>query len=134
MASAGLPDGLIDTDILIDAERGHPNAIAFVSAQKAGGGPRLSIVSAMELLVGCRNATEMKHVRQFLGQVLVLPLDAAISQRAMTLIESYSLSHGLLIPDGLIAATALEHALPLFSKNMKHFQMIQGLTVSRPYP
>lgn len=133
MASAGFPDGLIDTDILIDAERGHSDALAFLSAQQARGGPRLSIISAMELLVGSRNAEELRTTRTFLHHVMVLPIDAAISSRAMSLVESFTLSHSLLIPDALIAATALEHVLPLFSKNSKHFQMIPGLTVIRPY-
>ena len=55
MASASLAVGLIDTDILIDAERGHPDAIAFVTAQQAASGVRVSAMSAMELIVGSRN-------------------------------------------------------------------------------
>ncbi len=47
--------------------------------------------------------------------------------------ESYFLSHGLLIPDALIAATALDQALPLYTKNVRHFQMIPLLSVTRPY-
>jgi predicted nucleic acid-binding protein len=134
MASAGLAAGLIDTDVLIDAERGHPDAVAFLTTQQAASGVRLSIVSAMELVVGCRNATALAHVRQFLQHVTVMPIDVAISQAAYALVETFFLSHGLLIPDALIAATALGHGLTLYTKNVRHFQMIPQLTVVRPYP
>ena len=133
MASADLPPGLIDTDILIDAERGVRDGVAFVVAQRSAGGPRLSVVSAMELLVGCRDSIELGHVRQFLEHAVVEPIVASISRRAMDAIGSYTLSHGLLIADALIAATALELDMPLYSKNTRHFQMIPGLAVIRPY-
>lgn len=47
--------------------------------------------------------------------------------------DSYFLSHGLLIPDALIAATAVEEGLTLFTRNLRHFQMIPGLTAIAPY-
>jgi predicted nucleic acid-binding protein len=56
-----------------------------------------------------------------------------IEWRAHQLMNSFFLSHGLLIPDALIAATALELGLTLCTKNIRHFQMIEGLEVSRPY-
>jgi predicted nucleic acid-binding protein len=124
---------LIDTDILIDAERGLSDAITFLTDQQAAAGVRISIVSAMELIAGCRNAAELAKVQQFLAAVQVLPVSPAGSQLARQMMESYFLSHRLLIPDALIAATALEHGLPLYTKNVKHFQMIAGLVVARPY-
>jgi predicted nucleic acid-binding protein len=134
VASAGLAAGLIDTDVLIDAERGRPDAISFLTAQQGGAGVRVSVVSAMELVVGCRNAVELGYVRQFMQRVTVIPIDAAISRTAYGLVEGFFLSHGMLIPDALIAATALEHGLPLYTKNVRHFQMIPQLMVVRPYP
>lgn len=125
---------MIDTDILIDAERGIPDAASFLAVQHASTGVRLSVVSAMELMVGCRDAVEMGRLGQFLAYTTVLPIHVAISEKAFQLMESFRLSHGLLIPDGLIAATALEHGLTLFTKNVRHFQMIPGLAVVRPYP
>ena len=109
MASASPAVGLIDTDILIDAERGHPDVIAFVTAQQAASGVRVSAVSAMELIVGSRNTFELTQVRRFLQSVLVIPLDPVISQTALSLVETRFLSHGLLIPDAVIAASALAH-------------------------
>jgi predicted nucleic acid-binding protein len=47
--------------------------------------------------------------------------------------QSFFLGHGLLIPDALIAATAFENGLVLYSKNIRHFEMLPGLRVIRPY-
>jgi predicted nucleic acid-binding protein len=42
-------------------------------------------------------------------------------------------SHGLSIPDALIAATAVEHGIALYTRGLHHFQMIPALTIHRPY-
>ena len=55
MAGASPPPGLIDSDILVDALRGIPAAIAFLADQRAAGGIPISAISAMELVGGCRN-------------------------------------------------------------------------------
>ena len=47
--------------------------------------------------------------------------------------QRFYLSHGLLIPDALIAATALDYEVTLYAENVYHFLMIPGLTVVRPY-
>ncbi len=50
----------------------------------------------------------------------------------LQLMEGYSLSHNLSIPDALIAATALEHMLELYTLNTKDFQFIPGLMLYHP--
>ena len=122
MASASGPQGLIDTDILIDAERAVPQAVTFLAQQLTATGVQISIVSAMELIAGCRNAKELVVVRQFLQSVTVLPLDAQSSQVGHQLMDAYFLSHGLLIPDALIAATALANGLTLYTKTSSTFR------------
>jgi predicted nucleic acid-binding protein len=47
--------------------------------------------------------------------------------------DSFFLSHGLLIADALIAATALELGLTLYTPNVRDFQLIPALKVVRPY-
>ena len=49
------------------------------------------------------------------------------------LIVAYSKSHGLTIPDALIAASAITQGFELASDNARYFRMIPGLAVERPY-
>lgn len=133
MAAATHPSGLIDTDILIDAARKHPAAESFLVSQQHQGGVALSVVSAMELMVGCRDKDELRHVKEFLSTTTVVPISDGISFGAMDLVASFWLSHGLLLPDALIAATARNRGLKLCTKNRRHFQMIPDLVVVRPY-
>jgi hypothetical protein len=47
------------------------------------------------------------------------------------MIESYSKSHGLQIPDAIIAATALSLEAKLFTLNLKDFRYIDGLKLQK---
>jgi predicted nucleic acid-binding protein len=87
----------------------------------------------MELLIGCRNKTEQRKVERFVRRFEVVKLSVAMSDRAIALLREYRLSHGLLIADGLIAATALVEGKPLASKNQRDYRFISGLTLL-PYP
>ena len=48
--------GIVDTDILIDFARGAEQAGAFLEEQARTGEILVSIVSAMELVAGCRDS------------------------------------------------------------------------------
>jgi predicted nucleic acid-binding protein len=133
VAAAAVSRGLIDTDILVDDRRGLPNGVNFVAAQHAAGGIAISIVSAMELIAGCRDARDIRHLQTFLVAIAVVPLTGPVSIRALQWMEQFSLSNGLTIPDALIAATAYEQGLILYTKNLRHFQMLPGLQLFRPY-
>lgn len=133
MAGKGFQMGLTDTDICIDAARGKFEAFEFLEGQRQLGQILISVISAMELVQGCKNKAELLIVRRFLGEVVILDISPTISRRALQLMEEFSLSHGLRIPDALIAATALECNLVLYTLNVRHFQMIKGLKIIRPY-
>jgi predicted nucleic acid-binding protein len=49
------------------------------------------------------------------------------------LVEAYFLSHGLLIADAFVAATAIDLDIPLLTKNQRDYRFIQGLKLL-PYP
>jgi predicted nucleic acid-binding protein len=87
----------------------------------------------MELIVGCRNKKELKDLEQFLNRYQILKITGQISDRAVDLLTQYFLSHGLLIADGLIAATALVHNEAFITKNQSDFRFITGLNLL-PYP
>lgn len=48
----------------------------------------------------------------------------SISTKAIELIEAYRLSHGLQIPDAIIAATSIVYQIPLHTYNLKDFDFI----------
>ena len=56
-----------------------------------------------------------------------------ISERAVELLRRYRLSHGLLVPDALIAATSLFWDIPFLTKNQRDYRFIEGLNLL-PYP
>lgn len=124
---------LVDTDILIDAGRGDATAIACLQRLEQQTPLAVSAVTQMELIVGCRNKTELQDLESFLRRFQVLKIIDQISDRAVDLLQQYRLSHGLLIADALIAATALEHVAPFITKNQRDFRFVAGLNL-QPYP
>ena len=132
MATPPHANGIIDTDILIDAMHGLPNAITFLDEQR-NPGIQISIISAMELIAGCRNKAEITELQKFLQKIILLPITPTASEIAYQLVTSFYHSHGLHLPDALIAATALEYDLTLYTRNTRHFRPIPRLTVRQPY-
>lgn len=124
---------LIDTDILIDAARQINEAVDFLTKVERQFVLTISVITHMELLIGCRNKTELRNTDRFLQRFQVIGLNEMICDIALDLLRQYRLSHGLLIPDALIAATAIATNLPLVTKNQRDYRFISGLQLF-PYP
>lgn len=133
MEQPTLRHGLIDTDILIDASRGLAQAGEFLNEMLEENGVTISVISAMELIAGCRDSTQLSSTKQFLAGLTVFFLTEAASERAKGLMETFTLSHGLLLPDALVAGTALESGIALYTRNIRHFRMIPELLIIKPY-
>ncbi|MHC5933025.1 PIN domain-containing protein [Nostoc sp.] len=124
---------IVDTDILIDTGRGVLEAVKCLQNLKVSSGLAISIITQMELMVGCANKTELQTLENFLKQFYIIKIDPAVSDTAVDLLRSYRLSHGLLIADSLIAATAIVLNYPFITKNQRDYRFIQGLNLL-PYP
>jgi predicted nucleic acid-binding protein len=124
---------IVDTDILIDVARGDSDAINCLLRLEKTSVLAVSAVTQLELIVGCRNKTELRNLEQFLSRYQILKITGQISDRAVELLRQYFLSHGLLIADGLIAATALIHNEAFITKNQRDFRFITDLNLL-PYP
>ena len=124
---------VVDTDILIDVSRGAAEAVTYLGAAERRVPLAVSAVTEMELIVGCRDKRELAELEKFLSRFQVIKLSEAISDAAMDLLRQYRLSHGLLIADALIAATALSLNAQFVSKNQKDFRFISGLKL-QVYP
>jgi len=122
-----------DTDVLIWHLRGLAQATLRLDAI-----PKLTIsaITYLELLQGMRSKAELSAVQKSLElrHTERLPVTPAITERAVTLMETLALSHGLQAGDALIAATAVEHNLPLLTANTKHFAAIEGIRIERFEP
>jgi len=116
---------LLDTNILIEILKDNHETIKKVHSFDE----RLAIssISAMELYYGAKDKAESKKLEKFISLFEIIHIDISISSRSITLIRTYAKSHGLDIPDTLIAATALVQGYKLFTYNIKDFRFIEGL-------
>ncbi len=124
---------IVDTDILIDAALQINKAIDCLDGLEQNSMLAISVITQMELFVGCRNKTELGNTKRFLQRFQVLKLSDQISDKAIGLLLQYRLSHGLAIPDALIAATAITFNQPFISKNQRDYRFISELRLL-PYP
>jgi tRNA(fMet)-specific endonuclease VapC len=85
----------------------------------------------MELYFGALNKRELKKIKKHLKALNIVHFDNDISELAVSMIESYSKSHGLQIPDAIIAATVLSFKMNLFTLNLKDFKYIDGLNIQK---
>jgi len=118
---------IVDTDILIDAARCIDDAVTCLQQIEDKSSLSISVVTQMELIIGCRNKKELKSLEHFLQRFEVISLNEQIGDTAADLLKTYRLSHGLLIADALIAATAIVNNTRLISKNQKDYKFIEEL-------
>jgi len=107
---------LVDTDIFIDHLRGHRGL--------PGGPVAYSIVTRAELFAGEREDDD--NVRLLLAPHEELDADRLVAEVA----GQVRRRTGLAIADGLIAGTALVHGVPLLTRNVRHFQRVDGLRLA----
>jgi len=114
---------LCDTSVLIDYLRGDEKVQEILQMDRFKL-MYLSSVTLMELVVGAFNKGEVRKIRNAFDEMHIVQINEEISARAVELITLYSKSHNLLIPDALIAATALVANLPLFTRNISDFKFL----------
>lgn len=123
---------LIDTDVIIDHLRGIPAARDLMSElASAGELPAISVITVAEIEAGVMGQ-EREQVDALLTGLHVLPLDTGIAVQGGRYRARYGRSHGVLLPDALIAATAGVHNRLLYTLNEKHYPM-DDIRVVVPY-
>ncbi len=118
---------IVDTDILIDTARCIEDAVACLRQIEEKSSLAISVITHMELIIGCRNKKELSSLEHFLRRFKIFSLNEQISETAANLLKTYRLGHGLLIADALIAATAIASNTPFISKNQKDYRFIEEL-------
>ena len=92
----------------------------------------ISLVTIIETLQGSKSSGDKKVLTKDLLFFNQIDITVSIGNIAKNLILKYSSSNGLLLADSLIAATALQLEIPLFSLNTKDFQFIDTLKLYEP--
>jgi predicted nucleic acid-binding protein len=124
-------NGLLDTAIIIDLLRGYPPAVLWLQGQQQALG--LSPVVWLEVLDGVTNRKDQERAVKLLGHFLrieVMPTDFDWAIREALALR---LSHNVDMMDCLIAASAHRLEVPLFTRNLKHFQPLIGPLAQQPY-
>jgi len=120
---------LVDTDILIDFAGHIQDASDVLTHLEQRSTLAVSAITELELLVGCRNKAETQNTDRLLERFQIIPLNEQVSNIATSLIRKYRLSHGLLLADALIAATALDLDCEFISKNQRDYRFIENLNL-----
>ena len=119
---------LCDTNVLIEFYKNNQKIVAAlrdIGAENIA----LSAVTAGELLFGALNKKEVQTIKRDIEHLILMHINDLISEKYIELMLQYSKSHGLAIPDALIAATALVNNVSLYTLNRKDFIFIAGLTL-----
>ena len=114
---------IFDTDIFIWIQRGSVKAARLLENCNER---FIAVQTYMELVQGAKNKTQLAQTRRFLKDfnIRVIPLSSEIGNRAMSLVEQYTLSHDLRSGDALIASTAIDQSQTLCTSNDKHYRQI----------
>ncbi|MFN0011585.1 MAG: PIN domain-containing protein [Phycisphaerales bacterium] len=128
-----MTDPVIDSAVIIDYMHEHAAARAFLDPALRVGEPVIHTITAAEVLMGARNAADLRQTNRFLRQFALIAPTADDSLHSLQLLRGLKLSHGIGWPDCLIAATCLRLGHTLATTNVKHFRAVQGLRVVRPY-
>lgn len=114
-----MADLLVDTDVCIDHLSGV-RRLGHRQSRRLG----YSVITRAELIAGA--GEDESEVRRFLAGMDELTVDRRIADQAGRLRRTVP---GLKMPDALIAATALVHAIALQTKNVRDFRRIPGLRI-----
>ena len=119
---------LADTSILVDYLRGVQPARDLVrSAAERGDLVAASPLSRIELSIGMR-ANERTATDALVAALRWVAVDKAVIDRADKLARRYGRSHsGIDAVDYCVAASAIVHGLELWTLNVRHFPMFDGL-------
>ncbi|GET44382.1 PIN domain-containing protein [Microseira wollei] len=122
---------LLDTDILIDIQRGHAPALAwFASLSEI---PSVPGIVVMELIQDAKNLQQVRNALKLVAPLPVVWPTEADCDPALSNFTNYHLSHSLGLLDALIAACAVGRGATLCTFNLKHYRIVPGLVTEQPY-
>ena len=136
---------LLDTNVLSELMRPEPAPVVLDWFNRQQGTSYfVSAITRAEILLGIAllpagkrrdslaAAAEQMFEEDFAGHSLTFDGNSA-PEYALLVAGRTRRGHAISTEDGLIAATALHHELPLATRNCKDFEGIAGLTVLNPW-
>lgn len=122
---------LVDTDVMIDIQRGYEPAIAwFASLPELPGIPGFVV---MELIQDAQNKQQVRKVLQLVAPLAIVWPTEADCARALSDFTAYQMSYKVGLIDALIAASTVGRNAILCTFNVKHYRAIPGLNIEQPY-
>jgi predicted nucleic acid-binding protein len=122
---------LIDTDVLIDVQRGYQPALAWFTTLTEL--PQVPGIVVMELYQSVQHQQDARAVAKLVQPLSVVWPTVADCQWALTTFPRLRLSHRIGLLDMLIAATAMGRGATLVTFNTKHYGAVTGLRTEQPY-
>ena len=119
---------LIDTNIIIQILRGNINLANLVAAYNV----LIDTTIYVESLQGNKSNAEKRKVKNLIDNFPLIHFTPDVSKKTIELIDGYSNSHNLFLPDAQIAACCLVYNFKLLTYNFKDFRFISSLQVEVP--
>jgi predicted nucleic acid-binding protein len=115
---------LIDSDVLIELLRGRDVNLQARWEELADAVPMIaySPVTAAEIWHGAREG-EQETIAGLFAVMTCIPIDAEIGRKAGEYLHRFHRSHNVELGDAFIAAAAVLHDVPLWTRNRKHYPM-----------
>lgn len=124
----------LDTNILLDLFRGYPPSIQWFISLPDDEELTISGLVAGEILCGCRNQKEMHNTYMDLHMKYDFYWPTiADNVRALYDFKEFHLILGIDLNDALIGETAKGLKVPIYTRNVKHMEIIPDLEVIKPY-
>lgn len=118
---------VVDTDLVIDFLRDRPPGAIWLQEWLERDAARFAAITAFELRLG----TDFNRRRDQIEKLFAartLPLDHPAGLVAgEVFVRLRAVGRGIGINDSLVAGTCLRFGLPLATRNVRHFERIEGL-------
>lgn len=119
-----------DSDVLIDALRGHGTAADRIALELGTGSLAATVITAFELWSGARSDRASGQVATLLSALPILPLDQEAADAAADVRRNLESSGNPIgMADYLIAGICLTRSANLLTRNRTHFGRVDGLTL-----
>jgi tRNA(fMet)-specific endonuclease VapC len=122
---------IADSDVLIDFLRGHEEGARRVALELETRSFATTAITAFEIHSGAHSTKQRKAVDTLLEAMIILPFgpeEARMAAEIRKQLESKGEPIGM--ADYMIAAVCIANRGTLLTRNTKHFERVEGLTLS----